>query len=133
MSVRIVGLAMLFASRVALAHHSFAMFDMQHDLDLRGVAKSFTWQSPHSWLQVMVKNANGTPVEWSIEMGAPIMLYKTGMRAASVKAGDVVSMVVHPLRDGRPGGSLVSVVLADGRKLDVGATVSPLVDPAGAK
>lgn len=120
MRVRIMGLMALLVPSAAFAHHSFAMFDMQQDLELKGVAKSFSWESPHSWLQVMVKNASGTPVEWSIEMGAPNMLYKRGLRAASVKAGDGVTLVVHPLRDGRPGGSLVSVVLADGTKLQMG-------------
>jgi hypothetical protein len=120
MLVRIMGLVVLLASSAAFAHHSFAMFNMQQDLELQGVAKSFTWESPHSWLQVLVKNPSGTPVEWSIEMGAPNMLYKRGLRAASVKAGDAVTLVVHPLRDGRHGGSLVSVVLADGTKLQMG-------------
>jgi Family of unknown function (DUF6152) len=120
MLVRIMGLMVLLAASVAFAHHSFAMFNMQQDLVLQGVAKSFAWQSPHSWLQVLVKNASGKPIEWSIEMGAPNMLYKRGLRAASVKTGDAVTLVVHPLRDGRPGGSLVSVVLANGTKLQVG-------------
>jgi hypothetical protein len=120
MLARLMGLMVLVAPSVAFAHHSFAMFNMQQDLELQGVAKSFTWQSPHSWLQVLVKNASGKPVEWSIEMGAPNMLYKRGLRAASVKTGDAVTLVVHPLRDGRPGGSLVSVVLADGTKLQMG-------------
>lgn len=110
----------LGASSAAVAHHSFAMFDMQQDRQLHGVAKSFTWQSPHSWLQMLVKDGAGKPVEWSIEMGAPNMLYKRGLRPASVKSGDVVTLVVHPLRDGRAGGSLVSVVLADGTKLQIG-------------
>jgi hypothetical protein len=115
-----MGLMLLLASGAAFAHHSFAMFNMQQDLQLQGVARSFTWESPHSWLQLLVKNVGGKPVEWSIEMGAPNMLYKRGLRAASVKAGDAVTLVVHPLRDGRPGGSLVSIVLADGTKLQMG-------------
>ncbi len=130
MLVRIMGVMALLVASVAFAHHSFAMFNMQQDLELQGVAKSFSWESPHSWLQVMVKDASGQPVEWSIEMGAPNMLYKRGLRAASVKAGDKVTLVVHPLRDGRPGGSLVSVVLADGSKLQMGGGAG---SPAAAK
>jgi hypothetical protein len=113
-------LALLGVWATAFAHHSFAMFDMQQDLPLHGVVKSFSWESPHSWLQVMVQNGSGTPVEWSIEMGAPGMLYKRGLRASSMKPGDALTVVVHPLRDGRAGGSLVAVVLADGTKLEMG-------------
>ena len=36
---------------------------------------------------------------------------------ASLKVGDRVSAVIHPLRDGLPGGSFVSVTLADGTVL----------------
>jgi hypothetical protein len=117
---RFLGFVLLIVSTTAFAHHSFAMFDMQKDLELHGVAKSFTWESPHTWLQLMVTNSSGTPVEWSIETGAPNVLYKRGFRPTSVQAGDGVTVVVHPLRDGRPGGSLVSAILRDGTKLEVG-------------
>lgn len=120
MPVRIIALVLLAASATASAHHSFAMFDMQKDLQLQGVARSFTWESPHTWLQVMVADSGASPTEWSIEMGAPNVLYKRGLRASSVKPGDKVMVVIHPLRDGRPGGSLVSVTLADGTQLTIG-------------
>ncbi|HTY94924.1 MAG TPA: DUF6152 family protein [Steroidobacteraceae bacterium] len=130
MLARMIVLVLLAAPGAAMAHHSFAMFDMQKDLELRGVASSFLWESPHSWLQVMVTDAGAAPTEWSIEMGAPGALYKRGLRATSVKAGDKLTLVVHPLRDGRPGGSLVSVILADGTKVQIGGGAGT---PAGAK
>lgn len=99
---------------MAGAHHSFAMFDMQKDLTLNGTVKSFQWQSPHTWLQVQVADSAGRNVEWSLEMGAPGVLYRNGWRQKAVKPGDKVTVVVHPLRDGRPGGSVVSAILADG-------------------
>ncbi len=105
---------------VAAAHHSFAMFDMQKDMTLSGTVTSFQWQSPHTWLQVQVAGGGGQSVEWSLEMGAPGMLYRNGWRQKSVKPGDKVTVVIHPLRDGRPGGSVVSAILADGTH--VGAT-----------
>ncbi len=110
-------LALLAASPAAFAHHSFAMFDMQKEVSLDGTVKSFQWSSPHSWLEVMVHTPSGDDVEWSIEMGAPSSLYRHGWRQTSVKQGDKVTVVVHPLRDGRPGGSLVSVTLPDGKQL----------------
>ena len=98
----------------ASAHHSFAMFDMQKDVTLKGTVKSFQWESPHTWLQVQVADGAGQNVEWSLEMGAPGMLYRNGWRQESVHPGDKVTVVIHPLRDGRPGGSVVSAILADG-------------------
>lgn len=115
----LVGLVLLVPV-AASAHHSFAMFDMQKDVELKGVAKSFTWESPHTWLQVVLNGPDQSKTEYSIEMGAPNMLYRRGLRPGSVKAGDRLTLVVHPLRDGRPGGSLVSVTLADGTTRTIG-------------
>ena len=115
---RLLAGALLMGSALAVwAHHSFAMFDMQKDVALSGTVKSFSWQSPHCWLQVMVPEDTGSALEWSVEMGAPGMLYRHGWRQNSVRAGDKVTLVIHPLRDGRPGGSLVSLMLPDGTQL----------------
>ena len=42
--------------------------------------------------------------------------HATRMRTA-LKAGDRFTVTMHPLRDGRPAGSLVDVILADGTKI----------------
>lgn len=119
--VRPLVLAVLGALPLAaVAHHSFAMFDMQREVSLDGTVKNFQWSSPHSWLDVVVRDSAGNEVEWGVEMGAPGMLYRHGWRQRSVKPGDKITLVVHPLRDGRPGGSLVSATLADGTRLDQG-------------
>jgi hypothetical protein len=100
-----------------LAHHSFAMFDMNKDLTLTGTVREFQWQSPHSWLDIMVKDRSGKVGQWSLEMGAPNTLYRRGWRQRSVSPGDQVTAVLHPLRDGRQGGSLVSLILPGGTQL----------------
>jgi hypothetical protein len=110
------------------AHHSFAMFDMQQERTLVGTVNDFQWTSPHSWLDVWVQEASGRQVQWSIEMGAPGSLYQHGWRQQSVKPGDRITLVVHPLRDGRTGGSLVSATLASGKHLEEAAR-APAVPP----
>ena len=77
----------------------------------------FQWESPHSWLDIVVVEGRGTPYRWGLEMGAPNALYRRGWRQSSLKSGDKVTAVLHPLRDGRRGGSLVSVTLPDGTQL----------------
>lgn len=130
MMVKRLLLAMIvLAPGLAVAHHSFAMFDMSKDLPLRGTVRQFLWESPHTWLQIITRDASGKPVEWSVEMGAPNALYRRGWRQLSAKAGDQVTVIVHPLRDGRAGGSLVSAVLADGSHLNASGGSS---QPAGA-
>ena len=99
------------AAAPAFAHHSFAMFDSQKNLTLDGTIKEFQWTNPHSWIQIMVKDASGKEVEWSIEGGSPNGLSRGGWKRTSLKAGDKAQVVIHPLKDGTNGGSLVTVTV----------------------
>ena len=71
--------ALLLASPAA-AHHSFAMFDAQKNLTLQGTVKNFEWTNPHMWLYVMVPQADGTPVEYPLEMMAVQGAVRLGFR-----------------------------------------------------
>jgi hypothetical protein len=90
-----------------VAHHSSAMFDVKGSLNLDGTVKGFQWTNPHCWIQVLVP-ASGAATEWSVEMGAPSQLYRNGWRPGTLKAGDHVTLVIHPLKDGTKGGQFVS-------------------------
>jgi Family of unknown function (DUF6152) len=123
--VMVVPLALL-TGQPALAHHSFAMYDSSREVNLDGVVREFQWTSPHAWIQVLVQDSSGGNKEWSIECGAPGMLARTGWNSHMLKAGDKVSLVVHPLRTGGPSASLVKVILADGKILGPGGPPPPL-------
>lgn len=103
-----------FAS-VAGAHHSFSMFIMEKEVTINGTVKEFQWTNPHIWIQVIVPDADGKTVEWSIEGNSPSTLSRQGWTKRSLKPGDPITMVVHPMRDGSPGGSIVKVMTADGK------------------
>jgi hypothetical protein len=92
----------------AQAHHSFAMFDNTKAVTLDGAVREFQWTNPHTWIQIVVKDANGRAVEWSIEGGSPNALARTGWKRESLKPGDHALVVIHPLKDGSNGGSLVT-------------------------
>ena len=111
------GSAILLCSSILYAHHSFAAFDMAQTMTLAGVVKEFQWRNPHSWIQLMVKDASGNDVEWSIETSSPSSLIRQGWKPKTLKPGDQITITAHPLRDGRPGGSLISVTMADGTKI----------------
>jgi Family of unknown function (DUF6152) len=96
-------------SGTALAHHSFAMFDQGKETKLVGVIKEVQWTNPHIWLQVLVKDPSGKDVEWSIEGGSPNGLARQGWKRSSVKPGDQVEVVIHPLKNGDKGGSVMRV------------------------
>ena len=105
------------AGTAALAHHSGAMFDPIKEQTLVGTVTEFNWVNPHSSFKVSVKAADGTDQLWAIEMNGPQNLVRLGWKRTTIKSGDKVSVVVHPLRDGKPGGSFVGITLPDGRKL----------------
>jgi hypothetical protein len=92
----------------AQAHHSFAMFDSARTVTLDGVVREFQWTNPHTWIQIVVKDANGRNAEWAVEGGSPNGLARTGWKRDSLKPGDHAVVVIHPLKDGSSGGSLVT-------------------------
>jgi len=93
------------------AHHSFAMFDNEKEVTLEGTIKEFQWTNPHTWTQVLVKDASGKEVEWSIEGGSPNSLSRSGWKRTSIKPGDKATVVIHPLKNGEPGGSLMRITI----------------------
>lgn len=108
--------ALLFAS-AALAHHSFAMFNMDKPITLNGTVRQFQWTNPHCFLQLLVPGPdNGQqPDDWSIEMTSPGQLIRAGWKPGTIKPGDKLTVVIFPLRDGGKGGSYASATGPNGK------------------
>lgn len=109
----------------ALAHHSFAMFDSENQIKLTGKVKEFHWQNPHVYIHLMAPGKDGQEVEWTIECANPGILNRIGWKFNMIKEGDVITVIVGPLRTGEPGALLKQVTLADGRKFGNGAPAGP--------
>jgi hypothetical protein len=91
---------------------------MNRRLLVKGTVKSFEWVNPHSWLRVLVPNPDGITGEvWQIEAGPPNINARHGWKPTDIHPGDKVECVIYPFRDGKPGGSLISVTLPDGKVL----------------
>jgi Family of unknown function (DUF6152) len=88
----------------ALAHHSFAMFDQEHPVELAGTVKEFKFTSPHTFILLEVKNGEETEV-WNLEGAAPGGLQRDGWSAKTLPPGTQLKMTIDPLRSGAPGGS----------------------------
>ena len=108
--------AVLLAPLPAVAHHSYAMFDMQKTLALEATVVRFKWQNPHAFIELDAAGRGGTE-RWAIEMTSPNNLTQDGWRRTSLKPGDRVTVWVHPLRSGARGGSYVGVRLPNGTTL----------------
>ena len=111
-------LAVAAAAVPAVAHHSFAMFDMKKEVTAQGVVTDFRWTNPHSWMHLDVTAKDGSKVNWALEMTSPNNLVLSGWRRSSLKPGDKVTVTYHPLLNGKPGGSLVTVALPDNKTLE---------------
>jgi hypothetical protein len=110
--------AMLVAPLAAFAHHSFAMFDKNQEIELKdAVVKEWQWTSPHVWLYLLVPNGTKTPDKYTIEGGNPGLLRRQGFSKGSIKAGDKITVYVSPLKNGDKGGAFNAIQLANGQLL----------------
>ena len=114
----VVTAAMLMSvAAPALAHHSFAMFDAEKTVTLKGTVREFEWQNPHVWLEMNVADpATGKVVKYSLEMGSVARSTYDGWKKDTVRPGDPITATMHPLKDGSRGGMYLSVELASGQK-----------------
>ena len=94
------------------------MFDQNVSMEIEGTVAAFDWTNPHSWLHITVENEGAEAQRWSLEMGALGGLARRGLRPSSFQPGDNVSVILHPLKDGSPGGELLSVTFANGHRID---------------
>ena len=108
MNFALIAIAAMLAASSALAHHSFAMFDQSKSVTVDGTVKDFRWTNPHVFIQLLVKAEGGGEKEWSIEMTSPEHLARVGWRPGTLKPGDKVTLVIHPMRDGSEGGQYLS-------------------------
>jgi hypothetical protein len=112
-AILFAALGAVFCALPAYAHHSTAMFDFGKTVEISGTIKSFEWTNPHTWTVVTVGKA-----DYGLEGMSPNYLSRNGWSKRTLKMGDKVTMKVHPLKDGRKGGFMVSVTLPDGKVLN---------------
>src|SRR5688500_15371900 len=75
---------------VALAHHSFALFDTAYPLALTGVVTDFQWTNPHVYIELDVAEGIKGAKHWTIELGSPSILMRGGWKFNTLKMGDKV-------------------------------------------
>jgi hypothetical protein len=117
LAVSLVGAAVMAAGGGASAHHSFAMFDAAHPIEIAGTVKEFRFVSPHTILTVTVKGPDGTTRDWILEGGAPGNMVREGMTSKTLQPGDEIKLTINPLHSGADGGSYqpALVKFQDGR------------------
>ena len=123
----IVGLACASAALPVAAHHAFAAeFNVNAPVELTGTVTNVEMINPHSWIHIVVKNADGTTTDWMIEGGSPNSLYRRGVTKASVPIGSELKVVGYQARDGSNRAVGRTITFADGRGLFFGGSAVPL-------
>jgi hypothetical protein len=114
-------IALALTAAPTIAHHSFAMFDRDHQVDLEGVVQEFRFANPHAFIYIAVKQDDGSTVTWALEGQSPSRLVREGWTNKTLKPGDELKMRIAPLRSGAPGGAWAAdlITFRDGRALDV--------------
>ena len=105
----------------AFGHHAFSSeYDMSKPVTLKGVVTRVTWENPHVWFFVDVRDADGNVVNWGCETRGPGRLTKQGWKRDSLKPGDAVIVHGFLAKDGSHMADGRKVTLADGRKILTG-------------
>jgi len=105
----------LAVSSPAWSHHSHAMFNHDKEVTISGTVTEWVFRNPHVFLYVDVKSDAGEAVKYTVEMSNITNMLKVGFSAKTFKAGDKVTVTLHPLHDGRPGGNYIVATSADGK------------------
>ena len=112
------GLFVLVLGSPVAAHHSFAVFDHTQTFNVTGTVTRFQWTNPHGFLEIDYRAGDETTKHYTIELTSINMLTRAGWTSRSVKPGDIITAMVAPLLSGEPGGLLLELKFADGRKLE---------------
>jgi len=105
---------MSFAVQSAVAHHSGAGFNSDEVKEITGTIKEFQFTNPHTWIQIIVNDEHGEPIEWSVEWGSPNSLARRGVRPSTFPEGAEVTMQINPMASGAPAGGFIAAKFSDG-------------------
>lgn len=117
-----VALGFVIVSVPLFAHHGAAQFDVGKKVTVKGNVTEWFWSNPHCFLRFDAAGADGQAVHWAVEMQSGPNILPQGFTKQTFKVGDEVTVTLEPVKNGRPMGRLLRVVLPDGSALPLGAT-----------
>jgi uncharacterized protein DUF6152 len=111
----------------AIAHHSFAMYDMQKSQSMTGKLTRFIPGGNHAQLVFEVLGDDGQPLKkdgkvvvWGVETGSAASIARNGITVESFPVGTIIGVTLHPLRDGRPFGAVGGPIIHCGTTMPAG-------------
>ena len=111
-------LALLSAIVPLSAHHQWPV-SRERLVTVKGTVTEFVWANPHPMITVEVRADGGKMEKWLIGGPALNRMQANGWTRTTVKAGDVITGTGYQFADGQKIIRLESVLLADGREINV--------------
>jgi hypothetical protein len=114
-----LGVAMVTLAAPAGAHHSFAIYDMQQNVEFKGVVETVKFRNPHMAMTLKVTDASGQEKIVEFVEGAPAnMLARIGLRPEMIAPGTEITAIGAPRHDNPEAWFLKVVVLPDGTRFN---------------
>ena len=119
--------AFTLAAGNAAAHHSFAMYNMAETKRYTGRLTRFVPGANHAQLHFEVLDADGQvvlkdgkPMLMGVETASAAQMANRGVTVDAFPQGTIITVVLHPLRDGRPFGALAGELIKCGTTVPAG-------------
>jgi hypothetical protein len=113
----VLSLAISLLSMPLSAHHGNAAYDDTRTITLKGTVTQWLWANPHCVLHLEVPDESGQVVSWIVETENPTSMFNIGWTKDSMKPGDRVTVTAMAVKNGKPIGRIVDVLLPNGQKL----------------
>ena len=114
------GLALLAVAASVPAHHSFAIYDMQTNVEFVGVVETLKFRNPHMAMTLIHTNENGENEIINFVEGAPAnMLVRMGVDPAVIQPGQTVTGSGSPRKDNPNAYFLKTIILEDGTRFQI--------------
>jgi hypothetical protein len=111
----------------ALAHHSFAMYDMNKTETVTGKLVRYVPGANHAQIhfEVLDKDGkpvmkNGKPLMMGVETGSAAQMARQGVTVDGFPVGTIITVALHPLRNGKPMGALAGELIKCGNAFPKG-------------
>ena len=99
------------------AHHGNAAFDVGKKVTVKGTVTEWLWANPHCWLKFDAKDDKGNVVHWVAESNNSSDMLEKGWSKRTLQVGDNITATLEPVKNGKPVGRLLEVVLPNGQTL----------------
>ena len=117
LTVLALGLAVSLFSVPLAAHHGYAAYETDKKVTIKGTVTDWRWSNPHCVLQLDVKDESGNVTHWVAETENPAAMARSGWTKESLKVGDEITVSAVPVKNGRPVGRIIEIMLSNGQKL----------------